>query len=51
VRGIQIASHGKSVIAKEFSFIGDPGATVVRADACQGVIRNYLKHRIRKEKI
>jgi len=48
-RGIQTASHGESVIAKKFSFIGDPGATVVQADACQGVIRNYLKHRMRKE--
>jgi hypothetical protein len=50
-RGIQIASHGESVITKEFSFIGDPGATVVQADACQGVIRNYFKHRMRKEKV
>lgn len=48
-RGIQIASHGESVIAQKFSFIGDPGVTVVQADACQGVIRDYLKHRMRKE--
>jgi len=35
-------ANDKSVIAKEFSFIVDPGATVVQAtvaqaDACQGV--------------
>src|SRR5215468_9814221 len=42
------AIHGKSVMAKEFSFIGDPGAAVVQADACRGVVRNYLKARFSK---
>ena len=44
-RGIQITSHGESAIAKEFSFIGDRGATVVQADACSGTAGEFREWR------